>query len=159
MAKKNVIRIDNPFEDVQVIGITASILDYKLAGSINKALGISFVKERDIVPENFNNTPFSFYFFYDEEKENAYNLVSLRSGDTYWIRPETKIDFLLLIRDLQTKSYLKTITEKLNEIKQVFHAFVIDVNKNKTFHQILEDIDFHEFSVKNKNTRQPIRKK
>ena len=162
MAKKNVIRIDNLFEDIHVIGIATTMIDYKLAGSINRELNFSFTREKDIIPENFSDTAFSFYLFFDEEdekKENGYNLVSLRSSDRFWIPSETKIDFLMLIRKPQTQSQLKTITEKLNEIKQVFHAFVIDVNKNKTFHQILEDIELHEFNVKQGKNPQSNRKK
>jgi hypothetical protein len=162
MAKKNVIRIENPFDDVHVIGIATTMIDYKLVGSINRTLNFSFTREKDIVPKNFSDTAFSFYLFFDEEdekKENGYNLVSLRSSDKFWVPSEKKIDFLMLIRKPQTRSQLKTITEKLHEIKQVFDAFVIDVNKNKTFHQILEDIEFHEFDVKKEKNPQSNRKK
>lgn len=144
MVKK--IRLDiKPFDDIRIIGINTSMMDYQLASFLNKTLGFSFVKYDNIV---FKNNEFSFYLYDKGENSNTYCLVSLSSCEgKEWVQFKPKTDFLLTIRNNISDSDFNQILEKIKMIPKVFHAYNIDLEHNNKIDIILEYIELHESDI------------
>ena len=71
--KSNKIQIAS-FDDTTVIGINSTLIDYKLAWSINNKLSLDLARYDDLI---FEGAPFSFFYYNAGENYNVYNLVSL----------------------------------------------------------------------------------
>ena len=93
--KSNKIQIPS-FDDTTVIGINSSLLDYKLAYSVNNALTIDLARHDDLV---FEGAPYAFYYYTAGENYNVYNLVSLISRERVLYSFKPRIDYLLLIQN------------------------------------------------------------
>lgn len=149
--KKNKLTVE-PFDDIKLIGINTSLVDYQLAWYLNKALKINLVKYKSITTndEDF----YSFYFYDSGENSNAFNLVSLISNGREWVHFNPKTDYLLIIRNYIAENTLQQHLSNIKNIIKVNHAYVIDLDLNNKIEIILEDIEFHEMKIideQNKN--------
>lgn len=142
--KKNKLTVE-PFDDIKLIGINTSMIDYQLAWYLNKALKINLVKYKSITTndEDF----YSFYFYDSGENSNAFNLVSLISNGKEWVRFKPKTDYLLIIRNYITDSVFQQYLSDIRQISKVNHAYAIDLDLNNKIEIILEDIEFHELKL------------
>ena len=117
MVKRKNKLIVEPFDDIRVIGINTSMMDYQLAWNLNKVLKIDLAKYKSVT---FNEEDFFSYYLYDAgENANTFNLVSLVSTEgKEWVSFKPKTDYLFIIRN-----YIKD-TDLLHIIAVIMWGFV-----------------------------------
>lgn len=152
MVKRKNKLIVEPFDDIRVIGINTSMMDYQLAWNLNKVLKIDLVKYKSVT---FNEEDFFSYYLYDAgENANTFNLVSLTSPEgKEWVSFKPKTDYLFIIRNYIKETELQRILTNIKNISKVFHAYIIDTNCNNKIDIILEDIEFHEIELANEESK------
>ena len=141
VVKKNKLTVA-PFDDIQIIGINTALIDYKLAHYMNQKLGFNFVRLAEIQLDE--QLPYAFFYYNAGENRNAYNLVSLKHKDHYCVKLNPHIDFLLIVRNHITPEKLEQLTKNIRDIKDVSHAFVMDLSRLPVIDILLERIEMHE---------------
>lgn len=121
--------------DFVLIAITASLKDYVLCHHINKNLDFEFYKIED--HEVFFNTEepplaFSKYYFFVDEGEVEYYLVSNRNSQGFLVPEMNKVDYFIIIQQFIGKEDLQLIISKLNRMIDIQVAAEIDVLKLKS---------------------------
>lgn len=152
MVKRKNKLIVEPFDDIKVIGINTSMMDYQLAWNLNKVLKIDLAKYKSVT---FDDEGFFSYYLYDAgENANTFNLVSLVSTEgKEWISFKPKTDYLFIIRNYIKESDLQHILAVIKNISKVFHAYIVDTSCNNKIDIILEDIEFHEIELANEESK------
>lgn len=140
--KKNKLLVSAPFDDINIIGINTSLVDYKLAHYFNEQLKFNFVRLKDILLDE--SSPYAFFYYNAGENRNAYNLVSLRHKDHLCIKLNPHIDYLLIIRNPISLDRLTQLIKSLREIKEVTYAYTLELSRNPTVEVLLERIEMHE---------------
>lgn len=121
--------------DFILIAITASLKDYVLCHKINAQLGFDFERiEEHEVYFNVDQAPLSFskYYFYVEQGENEYFIVSNRNSDGFLIPEMNKVDYFLIIHQFLDKDDLNYILSGLNKLPDIQVAAQIDPYKLKS---------------------------
>ena len=59
--KKNKLLVAAPFDDIHIIGINATLVDYKLAYYLNECLNFNFVRLKDILLDESH--PYAFFYY------------------------------------------------------------------------------------------------
>jgi hypothetical protein len=121
--------------DFILIAITASLKDYVLCHKINTQLGFDFERiEEHEVYFNVDQAPLSFskYYFYVEQGENEYFIVSNRHSDGFLIPEMNKVDYFLIIHQFLDKEDLNYILSGLNKLPDIQVAAQIDPYKLKS---------------------------
>ena len=139
--KKNKLII-SPFDDIHIIGINSPLIDYKLAYHLNAAMGFSFLRLGEIELDDV--MPYAFFYYNAGENRNAYNLVSLKNKDHFCLKLNPQIDFLFIIRNHITEERLAQLTKNIRGIKDVIHAYVMDLSRTPAIDVLLEKIEMHE---------------
>lgn len=140
--KKNKLLVAAPFDDIHIIGINATLEDYKLAYYLNERLNFNFVRLKDILLDE--SLPYAFFYYNAGENRNAYNLVSLKHKDHLCVKLNPHIDYLLIIRNPATAERLAQIVKALREIKDVAYAYTMELSRNPAVDVLLERIEMHE---------------
>ncbi len=140
--KKNKLLVSAPFDDINIIGINTSLVDFKLAHFLNEHLRFNFVRLKDILLDESH--PYAFFYYNAGENRNAYNLVSLHHKDHLCIKLNPHIDYLLIIRNPVPVERLAQLVKSLREIKEVTYAYTLDLNLNPAVEVLLERIEMHE---------------
>ena len=145
--KKNIKKITPAsFDDIRIIGINSSLIDFKLAWSINNKLSFNFVRYDDIFE---NGAQYAFYYYDTGETGNTFNLVSLVHKGTYWQQTSPRIDFMLIIRNEFAQTKLNDLVKSIREIPSISYAFVMDPQTNNSIFTILETVELHEIDILN----------
>ncbi len=121
--------------DFVLIAITASLKDYVLCHKINTNLNFEFSKIDDHeVYFNTDEPPlgFSKYYFFIEEGEQEYFLVSNRNSEGFLIPEMNKVDFFMIIHQFIDKEDLNFVIGNLNKMPDIQVAAQIDVKKLKS---------------------------
>ena len=121
--------------DFVLIAITASLKDYVLCHHINKNLGFEFYKiDYHEVFFNTDEDPLAFskYYYFVEEGEVEYYLVSNRHSDGFLVAEMNKVDYFIIIQQYISKEDLASMISKLNKIADIQVAAQIDVQKLKS---------------------------
>lgn len=144
--KKNKILV-NPFDDIIIVGIVTSLVDYQLAWHLNKMLKTNFVKCKDITSNSKDY--FSFYLYDAGENSNVFNLVALSNKDKRWVSFSPQTDYLFIIRNYINKEKFQQYLTKIKSISKVQHAYVIDLEYNTKIDTILAEVESHETDIIN----------
>lgn len=139
--KKNKLLIA-PFDDIHIIGVNSTLVDYKLAYYLNEKLNFNFVRLNDILLDEIR--PYAFFYFNAGENRNAYNLVSLRHREHLCLKTNPHIDYLLIVRNHVTPERLTQLVKNLREIKDVNYAYTIEISRTPSLDILLERIEMHE---------------
>lgn len=140
--KKNKLLVAAPFDDIHIIGVNSTLVDYKLAYYLNEKFLFNFVRLKDILLDE--NNPYAFFYYNAGENRNAYNLVSLRYKEHLCIKLNPHIDYLLIIRNPVSTERLAQIIQTLREMKEVTYAYTLELSRNPTVDVLLERIEMHE---------------
>ena len=146
--KSNKIQIAS-FDDTTVIGINSTLIDYKLAWSINNKLSLDLARYDDLI---FEGAPFAFFYYTAGENYNVYNLVSLVYKERVLFPFKPRLDYLFLIQNSLSAERQIHIMRSLREIEGVVHAFVLEKDRNLS--QVLETIAGCELQVVDKKKKQ-----
>ncbi len=139
--KKNKLQVAT-FDDIHILGINSTLIDYKLAYYINEKLNFNLVRLKDILLDEA--LPYAFFYYNAGENRNAYNLVSLRYKDNLCIKLNPHIDYLLIVRNHLNTERLAQIVKTLREIKEVNYAYTMDLKLSPAMDVLLERIEMHE---------------
>lgn len=155
--KKNKVIIEQSsiFDDVKIIGITSTLIDYKIAIALDRAAKMTFNKLPDITDEG--GTPYSFYMHKLAGSETSCDLIAMtnkREGKS-WLGPlPITIDYILIIRGNDANdSTAKKIASMLSAYPNI-NTYIIspDINtKMDKIHKkietlILESAEMHELA-------------
>lgn len=133
------------FDDVKIIGLTTTLIDYKLAFAINEKLGIRLVRYKDIL--SYDENPYPFFHYDCGENDNAYNLISINENGKNWIKFPIQTDFLFVIRNFITEDALNEKIAAIRSIPYISYAYEIDLNSNNDIGEVLECIELHEMNI------------
>jgi len=156
--KKVIIEQDSIFDDVRIIGITSTLIDYKIAIAFDRAANMRFDKMPDITDEN--GTPYSFYLYKFSNSQTSCNLISLNNKmlNRNWLGPlPIRIDYLLIIRGIDATDVMaKKVVSKLTNYQGVnTYQIKSDISPNmrkivlKIETNILEAAEMHELEFDN----------
>lgn len=139
--KKNKLVI-SPFDDIHIVGINSTLVDYKLAYYFNNILNFNFIRLKEILLDDV--LPYAFFYYNAGENRNAYNLVSLRHKDHLCIKLKPQIDYLLVIRNPIKDDRLEQLIKSIRNIKGVTYAYDMDLSKTPAIDVLLERIEMHQ---------------
>lgn len=143
-------------DDYELIAVHSSLDDYKLAYTLNKALGIQLSKNNAYVeiaiPEG--KSAFSNYIFDDEKNDVVWTLIENKTtiinsnkqttslfeqvDITVFLLPEfKKADYLIKIENIDYGFDSESIIEKIQEIKNVTTAYAIDITNLKSKNNLI----------------------
>lgn len=116
--------------DYHLMSIVSPLLDFKLAWHLNYLLKTELQKKNDItlkIDKSVEEHAFSFYYFYNEEYQKEYFLLS-NKGDNIYLIPELKqYDFFLLLTGEWEEDEAWQVLDKTKEIDGVVLAKKIDL--------------------------------
>lgn len=121
--------------DFVLIAITASLKDYMLCHQINTRLSFGFEKIEDHeVYFNIDEAPLSFskYYFFVEQGEIEYYIISNRNAEGFLIPEMNKVDFFMIIHQYIDREDLNFILSGLNKLPDIQVAAQIDPLKLKS---------------------------
>ena len=126
--------------DFILIAINAPIKDYVLCHKINTRLNTQFEKIED--HEIFFNIDepvwsFSKYYFFVEQGEVEYYLISNRSSDGLLVPEMGNVDFFIIIKEFIDKEDLNYLINGLNKLPDIQVAAKIDPTKLKSKENLL----------------------
>jgi len=141
VVKKNKLQVAT-FDDIHIIGINSTLIDYKLAYYINEKQNFNLVRLDDILLDE--TLPYAFFYYNAGENCNAYNLVSLKYKDHLCIKLNPHIDYLFIVRNHITPERLALVVKNLREIKEVNYAYTMELSRTPNIEVLLERIEIHE---------------
>lgn len=121
--------------DFVLIAITASLKDYVLCHKINTRLNFEFEKIEDHeVYFNIDEEPLAFskYYFFVEQGEIEYYILSNRNAEGFLVPEMNKVDFFMIIHQYIDKEDLNYIISGLNKLPDIQVAAQIDPSKLKS---------------------------
>ena len=139
--KKNKLTVA-PFDDIHLIGINSTLVDYKLAYHFNNSLKFNFIRLNEIKLDNV--LPYAFFYFNAGENNNAYNLVAMRNKEHVSVKLNPQIDYLLIVRNHITDDKLSNLVKNIRGLNGVTYAYLMDLSKIPALDALLEHIEMHE---------------
>ena len=139
--KKNKLTVA-PFDDIHLIGINTTLVDYKLAYHFNNSLKFNFIRLNEIKLDNV--LPYAFFYFNAGENNNAFNLVAMRNKEHVSVKLNPQIDYLLIVRNHITDDKLSNLVKSIRSLNGVTYAYLMDLSKIPALDALLEHIELHE---------------
>ena len=139
---KVIIEQNSLFDDVKIIGITSTLIDYKIAIALDRAAKMTFNKLPDIIDEG--GTPYSFYMHKLAGSETSCDLIALtnKRERKSWLGPlPITIDYLLIIRGNDANdSTAKKIVSMLSSYPNI-NTYIISSDINAKMQKIYKKIE------------------
>ncbi|MBA7563719.1 hypothetical protein ES708_05379 [subsurface metagenome] len=140
MKKKSHKLIYEPDYSFLLIGISSHENDYHISWLINRKLGLSLRKVRNLKIFNKKlgkNQEFSIYSFENDERSLLYNLISNRCDNGFLIEEIKNIDYLLQILGAVSEKDQEKIINTLKETEKINTSFKIDPTTLKSRQRLL----------------------
>ena len=131
-----------PFDDIHLIGINSTLVDYKLAYHFNNTLKFNFIRLEEALLDT--ELPYAFFYYNAGENNNAYNLVAIRNKEHVCVKLNPQIDYLLVVRNHITEGKLSQLVKNIRSLTGVTYAYLMDLSKTPALELILERIEMHE---------------
>ncbi len=150
-SNKIILEQSSLFDDVMIIGITSSMIDYKISIAFDRAAQMTFRRLPDITDED--GAPYSFYFYKYANGSTSFNLISLNNrliGKSWLGRLPMMIDYILLIRGNDANEHTTTkILSSLASYPNINAYIIKDEGRmqkvySKIANLILEQAELHE---------------
>ncbi len=146
MAKKILLDIRSEPTYFTLIGISCHLKDYRLSFLLNQKLEFSFTKIEDLqsygAPDK-NQAEYSYYYYRDEDRFNAYSLIANRSQDSVLVPQLKQTDFLLLVEGEFKKPQKDMVINTIKSIPSVLTAYEIKLTDIKNYELLLTDLEMH----------------
>lgn len=133
-----------PFDDIHLIGINSTLVDYKLAYYFNNELKFNFIRLDEIKLDN--ELPYAFFYYNAGENHNAFNLVAMRNKEHVSVKLNPQIDFLLIVRNHIAEEPLNQLVKSIRSLNGVSYAYLMDLSKVPALDVLLERIEMHELA-------------
>lgn len=128
-----------PDPEVQLIGISSHVNDYRLCWALNRRLGIALARRtRDIEEQGPEGVAhFSAFDHLDEAAQPAYTLVNNHSGDGVLLREQRQADYFLVV-DANAHITDADLLEQVRDTEFVLTAFTLDMRRLRDAHKLLQ---------------------
>jgi hypothetical protein len=139
MGTKKLLLIDEPDYHFDLFGLVFGGRSYVLASRMNKALGLSFLREADLelsISKADVEDSFPLYASLDEAMEMEYFLVANKSK-TYLIPEQRVIDFFFMIKGEYRPLDSSVLLDQVRAIAGVTFAMPVDVSTLKSKQNLL----------------------
>ena len=135
---KKILRVNYDF-DFALIGIISPMRAYRLCWFLNNQLKMNLEREEDLFLKNEQEEEMFFpkYYFYIEESETDFYLLSNKGTDGYLIPEQKEIDFFMLIYNLPERDGGAMLAKKIKLIQEIQSAFILDPNKLRSRENLL----------------------
>ncbi len=126
MAKK-VLRIEYDF-DFTLIGISASVKEYRLCWYLNKELGFEFIRMDDLEmrTDNSEDAYFSLYKHAVENSETDFFYLSNKGNSNYLIPESKETDYFLMANYRLNNAEERNLLSDMNKIEVIHAAYLIN---------------------------------
>lgn len=124
--------------DFTLLGISCHEPDYRFCWMVNKATGMNFIKEEDIVIQmKDNGSEHSIFQCFIEENFCTYYIIA-NKGTSGILIPELKTtDYFLMIKGPVQSDGLEEITTQVKSINKVQAVFTVKVDDLKSKYNLL----------------------
>lgn len=139
--KKNIVHY-MPFENVHIIGIASTLVDYKLAFYINEKFKFNLIRIDEITIDS--PYQYSQYYYYEGENKNTFNLLSLKNKDHCCTKELQNLDYVLIVREDIDSNRLEQLRVGIREINNVMLSTLLDINRIGSLSMILDTIEYFE---------------
>lgn len=146
MAVKKLKLSPESFPDIEIIGISADLSDYRLAYFINKetTLQLERLDDLPVYSEKLKVTRnFCLYSFTDSDRRIDYFLIKNDHPNGKMIEQYSQANYFLLTKGVLSGDGNKPLQTILRKIVSVTFVFVPDINKIKELDGILHDLEIH----------------
>ncbi len=136
MAKTTKLRLDlEPDPEVNVIGISCHVNDYRLCWSLNRSIGIALSRrERDIQDEG--DASYAAFDHDDAETEARFTLVNNRGGSGLLVKEQRSADYFLVV-DERAPFDTDQLLERVRNAEFVLAAFPLPFDQLRAGHKLL----------------------
>lgn len=144
--KKNIVHYI-PFENIHIVGISSTLVDYKLAYYLNEKFRYNFIRMGEVSLDP--PYQYSLYYYCEGENKNTFNLLSLKNKEHCITKELQNLDYLLFVRDSISSDRLEQLCASIREIKNVMMATILDINRFPCIFPILDGIEYYEIETIN----------
>ncbi len=136
-AKKTKLFVPYEYE-FELMGVSTTVKEYKLAWAINNLLNIRLVKEKDLEIAFKNDTFVVISNFVFETENSIFRLLRNRSfnqsaGSQGFLVPELKdFDYIILISGFEDTFSIEELGKKLRDLSEIDYLQRIDINQLKS---------------------------
>lgn len=136
-AKKTKLNVSYEY-DFDLIGISTTVREYKLAWAINNLLGIRLVKDKDLEIAFKNDTFVIISNFIYETENSVFRLLKNRSfeqgvGSQGFLVPELKdFDYIALISGYEDTLSLEELVQKMKTLTEIDYLQRINIEQLKS---------------------------
>jgi len=128
-----------PEPEVQLIGISSHVNDYRLCWALNRQLGLALTRRAHDIeepgPEGIAH--FAAFDHLDEAAQPAYTLVNNHSGDGVLLREQRQADYFLVV-DPAAHMTDADLLDQVRATEFVLTAFVLDMRRLREAHKLLQ---------------------
>ncbi|HOW32148.1 MAG TPA: IPExxxVDY family protein [Bacteroidales bacterium] len=152
MAKKSLL--EPAYEPVDLLlGITATLRDYRLAHFLNKTLGIDLKSIDDLpvyVEKLQHNALFPLFWHHHKHLRSDFFLVANSNGEILMLPALKNFTYFLIVKGDAPDKHFDEIPKLLREIPGIQAAFPIAPESVKNIPFILADLELHMIEVQKK---------
>jgi hypothetical protein len=153
-AKKRILNVV-PFDDLVVLGISATLKDYKMGWFLNQELRIELKKMTSFRFHEATEEGHSFFYYDEGENLNVFNLIQINAEGGRLIQLPVPTDYLLIIRNPIADAKLTQIMGVMRKIQGVMAVYKLDIERLKQIDPLLEQIELHEFTLLREQSPKP----
>ncbi len=153
MAKKIKLEHLYNYDDLNIIGINASMPDYQLIWHLNNTLAYNLIKKEDFIFEMLKTAeklPFSYYQYHDLNNNKWVYLLSNKSLNKNLITEYRSFNFLLIIKGMAADTLVADMSSQLKSIKNVIMTSKLDLKKIKNLDVIFNDFELFTIEINKK---------
>jgi len=125
MGKRNIINLDSLSVVFTIMGISSHENDYRLSWSVNEQLGLTFVKNENLVAGDGRE----FSCFVHEDENQSLLLISNRCDNGFLLEKHKNIDFILKFNTELNDTEISAWLGNLKKVPLISTVFCIPVNK------------------------------
>jgi hypothetical protein len=134
---KTKLQVEYDF-DFTLLGISCHESDYRFGWMLNKATGMNFLKEEDlVVPIKDKQSAHSIFSCEIEENFCTYHIIANKGTSGLLIPESRNTDYFLVIKGPVQQDSLDDLLSQVRSISKVQTVFPVNVNDLKSKHNLL----------------------
>lgn len=146
MAKKKLISEPTSWPDLNIIGLSTQIKDYRLAFLMNTVLGFNLKRIEDLpvfFPKTNSLKSFPIFYCEDDDQRLQYYLIGNNSEKQQMISSIKHVDYFLFITGIPAQNKLDELSSSLKAITEIQWLALAEKEKIKNLEGIMEDLEMH----------------
>lgn len=150
MARKLLLDLADDLE-FQMIGISTTMRDFRLAYYLNKLVFLELIKNEDLPAEIQGFSEPRFFSFYQWEESGTglcFYLISNKNKDSWLIPEQKQADFFLIIKGAFSQESYSRFLKTIRETPNVIMAYKINLKSNKKISNFLMEMELHTVIIK-----------